>query len=144
MTPTGGARDDSRKPPRLAASMDASDGRDAAALPRVLSETVNALSTEDVGAPWHAVLSADDRQRLIDVVRARGSHVRLDLALAIDLVGAVIPQALVAIAEGPESQRRLMEVIARSLLEDPQSARRLEALIVAIHAETGNRAGAME
>jgi hypothetical protein len=113
-----------------------------AALPRILSETVNSLSVGDSGAPWHALLSADDRRRLIHVVRRRGSRPPLDLDMARDLVAAVLPQALVAIADGLDAQRRLVEVIARSLLDDPQSARRLEGLVDAIQKEHGDQAGA--
>jgi hypothetical protein len=62
--------------------------------------------------------------------------------MARDLVAAVLPQALVAIADGLDAQRRLVEVIARSLLDDPQSARRLEGLVDAIQKEHGDQAGA--
>lgn len=141
MKPTGGAQDEFRKPSRPPAG-EGGAGGDAAALPRILSETVTSLAAGDAGAPWHVVLSADDRRRLIDVVRARGSRPVLDLALTSDLVAAVLPQALVAIAEGREAQRRLVDLIARSLLDDPQSARRLEALVVAIQSENGGQSGA--
>jgi len=144
MTSTGGANDDSHEVSRSPAWADASETGEGSALPRILSETVIDLASGDAGAPWHAVLSADDRRRLIDVVRARGPRTHLDLALASELVAAVLPRALVAIAEGREAQRRLVEVIARSLLDDPQSARRIEALVVAIQADIGDQTGASE
>lgn len=137
MKPTGGSRDDFSRPSRVAPEARG----EPAALPRILSETVNTLAAGDTAAPWHAELSEDDRQRLIEVVRARGSRPNLDLPLAADLVAAVLPRALVTIAEGVDAQRRLVGVIARSLLDDPQSARRLEALIAAIQAERSPPAG---
>lgn len=115
--------------------------RDSAALPRILAETVDAFASADDGAPWHAVLTDEDRERLLAVVRAHGGQTRLDLPTAADLVAAVLPQALAALVDGPTSQRRLVERIAQSLLDDPQSARRLQTLLAALVAQADGAGG---
>lgn len=142
MTSSGRAPDDSRRPSQPPAWADPGAGGEGAALPRILSETVTSLATGDAAAPWYAELSAEDRGRLVHVVQSRGDRLPLDLTLASELVAAVLPRALAAIADGPEAQRRLIELIARSLLDDPQSAHRLEALVAAIRAESSGQAGA--
>jgi len=115
--------------------------RDSAALPRILAETVDAFASADDRAPWHAVLTDEDRERLLAVVRARGGQATLDLLTAADLVADILPPALVALADGPGSQRRPVERIAQSLLEDPQSARRLQTLLTALVAQAGSTGG---
>lgn len=144
MVPTGGSQGGATGPdPRKTQPLTGKPGgvRESAALPRILAETVDAFASADDGAPWHAVLTDEDRDRLLAVVRARGGQATLDLPTAADLVAAVLPPALVAIADGPGSQRRLVERIAQSLLEDPQSARRLQTLLTALVAQAGSAGG---
>lgn len=102
-------------------------------LQRILAAT---SETQDAGAadPWHAALDEADRARLIAAVRQRGAGATLDIAMASDLVAAVMPGALAAIAADERSKRLLMERIAQSLLDDPASCRRLQLLFDAIKA----------
>lgn len=131
-TPGGAGWPDPRKTHALGVRIGSpGDSHD---LQRMLADTVDAVSATPDGDPWHAVLSDEDRARLREVVRVRGGDATLDLALAADLVGAVLPRALVAIADDPKSQRLLMERIAQSLLDDPRAARRLQDLLTAIAA----------
>lgn len=101
-------------------------------LQRILSATAAGPGDADAGEPWHAALDETDRARLIAAVRQRGANATLDVAMAADLVAAVMPSALAAIAADDRSRRRLMERIAQSLLEDPASARRIHLLFEAI------------
>jgi len=101
-------------------------------LSHLLADTVDLLTSDDDSSPWHMVLTADDRQRLVDSIRRRGPRATFDLATAADLVEAVLPEALAAMAAGPTSRRRLIERIAESLIEDPPSARRLQELHAAL------------
>lgn len=101
-------------------------------LQRILSATAGGPGEADAGEPWHAALDEADRARLIAAVRQRGADATLDVTMAADLVAAVMPSALAAIAADDRSRRRLMERIAQSLLEDPTSARRIHLLFEAI------------
>ena len=137
----GGARGpDPRKTQSIGGR--AGGAADSAALPRILAETVDAFASADDGTPWHAVLTEEDRGRLLAVVRVRGVPAALDLATAADLVAAVLPRALAALADGPAAQRRLVERIAQSLLDDPQSALRLQSLFEALVAQARSPGGA--
>jgi hypothetical protein len=89
--------------------------------------------TGDAG-PLSLSLTAEDRVRLVAVARRPDRSGPLDLDLAADLVEAVLPEALAAMAAGPVGRRRLVERIARSLLDDPESRRRLESLLAAVRA----------
>lgn len=113
-------------------------GGEPSPLPGVLAETIGELAANDDGGPWHAVLSEQDQRRLLEVVRSRRGRPSLDLALASDLVSAVLPGPLAALADGPDSRRRLVERIAQSLLDDPRSTERLQALLAALVALSGN------
>lgn len=113
-------------------------GGEPSPLPAMLAETSGALAANDEGGPWHAVLSEQDQRRLLEVVRSRRGRPSLDLALASDLVAAVLPGPLAALADGPDSRRRLVERIAQSLLDDPRSTERLQALLAALVALSGN------
>lgn len=108
-------------------------------LQRILSATAAGPGEADAGEPWHAALDEADRARLIAAVRQRGAGATLDVAMAADLVAAVMPSGLAAIAADDRSRRRLMERIAQSLLEDPASARRIQLLFEAI--KTAARVG---
>lgn len=108
-------------------------------LQRILSATAGGPGEADAGEPWHAALDEADRARLIAAVRQRGVDATLDVAMAADLVAAVMPSGLAAIAADERSRRRLMERIAQSLLEDPASARRIHLLFEAI--KTAARVG---
>ena len=117
-------------------------GGEPPSIPGVLAETIGALAATDDGGPWHAVLSEEDRRRLLEVVRSRRGRPSLDLALASDLVSAVLPGPLAALADGPDSRRRLVERIAQSLLDDPRSTERLQGLLAALVALSGIAGGA--
>lgn len=108
------------------------DRPEAAKLPRLLAETTDSLGAADGAEPWHAALTAEDRERLTRVAQRRGASAMLDLATAADLVEAVLPEALASLASDPVSRRRLMERIAQSLLDDPQCTDRLRSLVGAL------------
>lgn len=118
-------------PLRRTVSIDGGGDGAGQALPRLLAETVDSLGGRDDAAPWAAVLTKEDRQRLAAAVARRGAAA-LDESLVADMVEAVLPEALAAMVEGPASRRRLAEQIARSLLDDPRSAARLQALVSAL------------
>lgn len=101
-------------------------------LQRILAATAGGADDADAGDPWHAALDEQDRARLIAAVRRRGVDATLDVAMAADLVAAVMPCGLAAIAADEKSRRRLMERIAQSLLEDPASSRRIHLLFEAL------------
>jgi len=102
------------------------------ALPQLLAETVGSLGNPDASAPWAAVLTANDRTRLSAAVGRRSRPVSIDLDLVADMVESVLPESLAAMAADSRSRRRLAEQIARTLLEDPRSAARLQTLVAAV------------
>lgn len=103
-------------------------------LPRLLSETIGSLGAPDPSAPWAAVLTPEDRVRLAAAVDRRGGQAAIGPELAADLVEAVLPRSLTAMVVDVRSRRRLAEQIARTLLEDPRSAERLQSLVAALRA----------
>jgi|694.fasta_scaffold04047_7 hypothetical protein len=131
----GGSQGDGRRNPAdTAAGRLLRTSTSIADLQRILAATTGEAADGDAGTPWHAALDEMDRARLIAAVRQRGTDATLDVAMAADLVAAVMPSGLAAIAADERSRRRLMERIAESLLEDPASARRIQQLFEAIKA----------
>jgi len=101
-------------------------------LPLLLAETIRPFGKADASAPWAAVLNSEDQTRLIAAVCRRGKNVAIDAELAADLVEAVLPTLLTAMVADSRSRRRLATQIARTLLDDPHSAARLQTLLTAL------------
>jgi hypothetical protein len=101
-------------------------------LPLLLAETIGPFGKTDASAPWAAVLNSEDQTRLIAAVRRRGKSVAIDVELAADLVEAVLPALLTEMVADSRSRRRLAAQIARTLLDDPHSAARLQTLLAAL------------
>lgn len=110
----------------------------------VIADTTRAIEGPGDRGSWGGVLTPDDRQRLLAVASRHDHRAPLDVALAAELVAAVLPDPLAAIADGVDGRRRLAERIARSLLDDPVSRGRLESLLAAIRAEAGPAPGAWD
>lgn len=112
------------------------------ALPQLLAETVGSLGGPDASSSWATVLTDEDRRRLSVAVGRRSRPLLLDLELAADMVESVLPESLAAMVADSRSRRRLAEQIARTLLEDPRSAARLQTLVSALSsAATSSDAG---
>lgn len=108
-------------------------------LGRLLADAAGPLDGDDAGSPWETALTTEDRDRLTAAVRRRGGV--LDVALAADMVAAVLPEAIASLVVGEASRRRLAERIAATLIEDPRSRVRLEALIAALRATADQPGG---
>ena len=115
---------------RKTAPIDGGDG----ALPRILAAAVESLDPAD-GGMWADSLTADDRRRMAAAVARRGLQAPLDRELAADLVAAVLPRSLATLVVGEVSQRRFVERIAQSLLDDPRAVVRLQTLVAGLRAE---------
>jgi hypothetical protein len=107
-----------------------------------LAEALQAMDRSDGVGLWGEALTPDDRQRLVEVARRRGRVGPLDEATAADLVEAVLPASLAAMAVGATGRRQLCERIARSLLDDPGCRSRLETLLRAARDAGGSEPGA--
>jgi hypothetical protein len=114
-------------------SQDIRSTADSATLAALLEVAAEDRASAAAAAPWAMTLSDADRRRLIAVARATGP-LKLDAADVSALVQAVLPGALAAMAADDLSRNRLVQRIAGSLLEDPQSRERLQALIGALNA----------
>lgn len=110
----------------------------------VLAATIESMDAPADRGIWEASLTPDDQQRLVGVALRHDRSAPLDVVLAADLVAAVMPKSLAAMAAGPDGGRRLVERIARSLLDDPVSRGRLESLWAAVRAEAAAGPGASE
>lgn len=108
-------------------------------LGRLLADAAGPADGGEAGSPWEAVLTPEDRDRLAAAVRRRRGG--LDVALAADMVAAVLPEAIASLVVGEASRRRLAERIAATLIEDPRSRVRLEALLAALRAATDEPGG---
>lgn len=106
---------------------------------RILSESIDGLEGRPEILAWESALAADDRARLAAVISGRGGSPALDTELVTDLVAAVLPDSLAALVEGPQARRRLFRRVARALLDDPISARRLQSLVTALTREAEPR-----
>lgn len=113
-------------------SQDIRSTADSATLAALLEVATQERQENTAAAPWAIKLNDADRRRLIAVARATGP-LKLDAADVSALVRAVLPEALAAMAADDISRDRLIQRIAGSLLEDPQSRERLQALIGALN-----------
>jgi hypothetical protein len=108
-------------------------------LGRLLADAAGPVDGGEAGSPWEAVLTPEDRDRLAAAIRRRGGN--LDVPLAADMVAAVLPEAIASLVVGEASRRRLAERIAATLIEDPRSRGRLEALLAAVRASGDDPGG---
>ncbi len=105
---------------------------DSATLAALLEASGDDRSERNETPPWAAKLGDADRRRLLAVARAAGP-LKLDAADVRALIRAVLPDTLVAMAADEASRERLVGQIAASLLEDPNSRERLQALVAALN-----------
>ena len=105
---------------------------DSATLAALLEASGDDRSERNETPPWAAKLGDADRRRLLAVARAAGP-LKLDAADVRALIRAVLPDTLVAMAADEASRERLVGQIATSLLEDPNSRERLQALVAALN-----------
>lgn len=96
--------------------------------------SIDSLGEIEKASAWALQLTPDELQRMQDVLARRSGTAGLEHAVVAELVAVVLPHSLTSLVEGPRGRERLANRVARTLLDDPVSAARLQKMIPALNA----------